>query len=71
MMQLTLKKPASFFWLSMEAAISSAISDVYPALPRALEHNTVGKNNTEAKGLLTKVKSVDFLLIILKISCLL
>ena len=38
MRQVTLKEPASFRWLSLEAAVK-AVSDVYPALYMELEHN--------------------------------
>ena len=58
MRQVTLKEPASFRWLSLEAAVK-AISDVYPALYMELEN---AKGVAEAKGLFTKVKNVTFVL---------
>ena len=58
--QVTLKEPASFRWLSLEAAVK-AISDVYPALYMELE-NAATKGVAEAKGLFTKVKNVTFVL---------
>ena len=36
--------------------------DVYPALVKALEHDAANKNNTEAKRLFKRIKSVSFLL---------
>ena len=67
MRHLSLKEPASFRWLSMDAAVT-AIYDVYPALVKALENNAASKNNTEAKGLYMKVKSVAFIMFILTTS---
>ena len=61
MRQVTLKEPASFRWLSFEAAVT-AISDVYPALYMELEHDA-SKGVAEAKGLFTKVKNITFVLV--------
>ena len=61
MRRLTLKEPASFRWLSLDAAVT-AVLDVYPALVKALENEAAGKNNTEAKGLFNRVRSITFLL---------
>ncbi|XP_045187536.2 zinc finger protein 862-like [Mercenaria mercenaria] len=58
---LTLKEPASFRWLSLEGAVR-AILDCYPALYNTLEHDAA-KGNPDAKGLLTKLKNVTFVLV--------
>ena len=61
MRHLTLKEPASFRWLSLDAAVT-AILEVYPALVKALENDAASRNNTESKGLYNRIKSVTFLL---------
>ena len=58
---VTLKEPASFRWLSLEAAVR-AIVDCYPALYSTLEHDAA-KGVSEAKGLLNRVKCVTFVLV--------
>ena len=60
MRQITLREPASFRWLSLEAVVK-AVSDVYPALYMELEHDAT-KGLAQAKGLFTKVKNFTFVL---------
>jgi hypothetical protein len=61
MLYLTLKEPASFRWLSLEGAVL-AIIDCFPAVYNTLEHEAA-KGNADAKGLLTKVRNVTFVLV--------
>ncbi|XP_053372932.1 zinc finger protein 862-like [Mercenaria mercenaria] len=58
---VTLKEPASFRWLSLGKAVD-AIYEVYPVLYQALEHEAA-EGNAEAKGLLNKLRSVNFVLV--------
>ena len=58
---LSLKKPASFRWLSPGATVS-AIYNSYPAIYSTLENQAASKDAPDAKGLLQKRKSVAFLL---------
>ena len=58
--EVTLKEPASFRWLMLEAAVK-AVSDVYLALCMELEHDAT-KRIAEAKGLFTKMKNITFVL---------
>ncbi|XP_053390192.1 zinc finger protein 862-like, partial [Mercenaria mercenaria] len=58
---VTLKEPASFRWLSLGKAVD-AIYEVYPALYQTLEHEAA-EGNAEAKGLLNKLRSVNFVLV--------
>jgi hypothetical protein len=60
MRRLALKEPASFRWLSLEAAVTAAF-DVYPALLQTLEAEAA-TGKPEAKRLYNKVRPVTFLL---------
>ncbi|XP_052280830.1 zinc finger protein 862-like [Dreissena polymorpha] len=57
---VTLKEPASFWWLSLQYAVR-AIMDVYPALVTTLE-SQAASGTAEAKGILLKVRQASFLL---------
>ena len=56
---ITLKEP----WLSMHQAIK-AVFQLYPALCLQLNSECAEKDSPDAKGLLTKLKSVKFVLAI-------
>ena len=58
---ISLKEPASFRWLSLHQAVK-AFHSVYPALCLHLEEQASAKNASDAKGLLTKLKSVKCVL---------
>ena len=56
---ITLKEPASFRWLSMHQAVKAVFS-VFPALCLQLDNECAEKGSPDAKGLLTKLRSVKF-----------
>ena len=58
---LSLKQPASFRWLSLGAAVD-AIFASYPAIHTTLDSLASSRDSPEAKGLLQKIKSIQFLL---------
>ena len=58
---ITLKEPASFRWLSLHQAVK-AVFHVFPALCLQLDNESAEKASPDAKGLLTKLKSIKFVL---------
>ena len=58
---ITLKEPASFRWLSMYQAVK-AVFHVFPALCLQLDNESAEKASPDAKGLLTKLRSIKFVL---------